>query len=115
MSRKPKNEETQPSAPVAGEDGAGEAPEVPAGTDGVQEAQPDTPPVSDPAQAAADVEAAARELEEQEAEAAELYGKAKEERDGLTLVPSHKAKGNFTVTVVEPRIERNGIVVCKRK
>lgn len=45
----------------------------------------------------------------------ETYGKAREEKDGLTLVPSHKVKANRTVVPLEPRIDRDGMTVCKRK
>jgi hypothetical protein len=68
-----------------------------------QNAQP-TPPVQPEQPPATDAAAAA-----------ELYGKAKEEKGGLTLIPSRKVKSNDTVEAVKPVIERDGMVVCKRK
>lgn len=43
-----------------------------------------------------------------------LYKMAEHNLEGHTLVPADKVKGNHTVKAVEPRVERNGLVVVKR-
>lgn len=45
----------------------------------------------------------------------DLYALAAAEAEGYTLLPVGKAEVNPTVEVVEPRVERGGKVVCKRK
>ena len=44
-----------------------------------------------------------------------LYEDAVAEKGGLTLIPARKVEVNKTVEPVEPRVERNGMVVCRRK